>query len=240
MNIMIAAALSLAVCMACENGKQHSTNKSQPENGEWINMVSSLDQWHIYNKPGQAVGKAWSLTDGVLYLDDSKKEKGKIVDGGNLVFNEDFENFHLKLEWKISQGGNSGILFFVKEDTALSEPYYSGSEMQILDNNAHSDASIIKHRAGDLYDLIACSTEVVKPVGDWNLAEIVANKGKLDFYMNGVHVVNTTMWDDNWNNMIEGSKFKGWPHFAKYKSGKVALQDHDNGVWFRNVMIKKL
>jgi hypothetical protein len=176
----------------------------------------------------------------VLHLDGSNKSNGKIVDGGNLVFNQDFENFHLKLEWKISPGGNSGIMFFVKEDPALKEPYQTGPEMQVLDNNAHPDAKIIKHRAGDLYDLISCSKEVVKPVGEWNLAEIVVNNAKLEFFLNGEMVVSTTLWDDNWNKMIEGSKFKGWPQFAKYKSGKIVLQDHNDEVWFRNMMVKKL
>jgi hypothetical protein len=206
---------------------------------EWMDMLTSLDNWHIFNKEG-AVGKAWSLKDGVLHLDASNKMNGEIVDGGYLVYNEDVENFHLKLEWKISPGGNSGILFFVKEDTMYKKPYHTGPEMQVLDNGDHPDGKIKKHRAGDLYDLIACSTEVVKPVGEWNLAEIIVDKGNLEFHLNGVQVVGTTLWDDSWNAMIAQSKFKEWPDFAKFKSGKIVLQDHDNEVWFRNIMIKKL
>jgi hypothetical protein len=238
MRLMIAMMLA-ATCIGCGSAKKNADDPTKQKTGEWIDMLAVAENWHVYNKPG-IIGKAWSLNNGVLHLDGSNRLNGRIVDGGNLVYNQDFENFHLKLEWKISPGGNSGIMFFVKEDPALNEPYQTGPEMQVLDNNAHPDAKIIKHRAGDLYDLISCSKEVVKPVGEWNLAEIVVNNAKLEFFLNGEMVVSTTLWDDNWNKMIEGSKFKGWPQFAKFKSGKIVLQDHNDEVWFRNMMVKKL
>jgi hypothetical protein len=112
--------------------------------------------------------------------------------------------------------------------------------MQVLDNDGHADGKINKHRAGDLYDLIASSSEPVKPVGEWNLVEIISNNGKLDFKLNGKNIVSTTMWDAQWNSMVAGSKFKTMPGFAFYKSGKIALQDHGDEVWYRNIEIKKL
>jgi hypothetical protein len=77
-------------------------------------------------------------------------------------------------------------------------------------------------------------------VGEWNTAEIIMNKGKLDFYLNGVHVINTTMWDDNWNKMVAGSKFKTMPAFGTFKTGRIALQEHGNNVSFRNIKIRRL
>ena len=110
----------------------------------------------------------------------------------------------------------------------------------MLDNDGHPDGKIPKHRASNLYDLIASSSEPVKPVGEWNQAEIMLNKGKLDVFLNGVKVVSTTMWDDNWWNLVKGSKFKDMPGFSKYKTGHIDLQDHGNEVWYRNIKIKKL
>jgi hypothetical protein len=116
--------------------------------------------------------------------------------------------------------------------------------MQVLDNGTptslgHSDGKLYTHRAGDLYDLLA-SKEAVKPAGEWNEVEIVADKGKLDFYMNGQHTLSTNMWNDTWKQMIAISKFKDMKDFGTYKKGKIGLQDHGNDVWFRNIKIKRL
>ena len=208
---------------------------------DWVTLFDgkTTNGWHKYG--GGPVGSAWKIADGALYLDATDKENGKIKNGGDIATNEEFENFDLKLEWKISKGGNSGIMFCVHEDTTKYKmPYETGPEMQILDNEGHPDGKIKKHRAGDLYDLISCSKETVKPVGEWNRVEIKLLNGQLDFFLNGENVVSTTMWDDNWNKMVANSKFKTMPGFATFRKGRVDLQDHDFTVWYRNIMIKKL
>jgi hypothetical protein len=195
-----------------------------------------IEGWHTYGKTGTG---SWKVADGILYVDSTKTD-GKREEADLLTDNE-YENFHLALDWKIGSGGNSGIIFLVKEDSAkYKRTYETGPEMQLLDNAGHTDGKIPKHHAGDLYDLIACSTETVKPVGEWNHTEIKLNKGKLDFYLNGTNVVSTTMWDEGWNKMVAGSKFKTMPDFAKFKKGKIALQDHGHPVWFRNIKIREL
>jgi len=204
---------------------------------DWVSLFdgNSTSGWHTYGKTD--VGSTWKVDSGTLHLVPPKNNK----ESGDLVTNDSYENFDLKLEWKISPKGNSGIIFLVNEDTAqYKNTYNTGPEMQVLDNNGHSDAKIVKHRAGDLYDLISSSKETVKPAGEWNQAEVIINNGKLDLILNGTNVVSTTLWDDNWNKMVAGSKFKTMPGFAKSHSGKIALQDHGNEVWYRNISIKKL
>jgi hypothetical protein len=194
--------------------------------------------WHTFGK--KTVGSAWKVSDGSIALDASEKSSYQTKGGGDLVTDREYENFDFKIDWKISPKGNSGILFDVKEDPKYSETWYTGPEMQVLDNDGHDDGKIKKHRAGDLYDLISSSSEPVKAVGEWNHVEIKLNKGKLELFLNGVNVVKTTMWDAKWWELVKGSKFIKMPDFTKYKSGRIALQDHGGDVWFRNIKIREL
>ncbi len=196
---------------------------------------SSTKGWHTYNK--KTIGSAWKADDGTLRMDASQK---KSTNGGDIVTQDEYENFDLKLQWKISKAGNSGILFLIKESPEYEESFHTGPEMQVLDNDGHADGKIHKHRAGDLYDLIASSSEPVHAVGEWNDVEIKLDHGKLDLYLNGVNIVSTTMWDADWDALVKGSKFAQMPGFAKFKSGHIDLQDHGCDVWFRNIKIRKL
>jgi hypothetical protein len=241
-KIMILAAVTLSIT-ACDSTKKTSMQTQSTELATtadadgWQPLFDGKTTagWHTYGK--QTIGNAWKVEDGALRFDTTLKKDG----GGNIVTNKEYENFHLKLDWKIAPGGNSGIMFYVNEDAAkYSEPWHTGPEMQVLDNALHDDAKIIKHRAGDLYDLISVSQETVKPAGEWNTAEIIANNGSLRFFLNGTETVNTTMWDDAWRTMIAGSKFKDKSDFGTYKKGKIVLQDHGDNVWYRNIMIKEL
>ncbi len=195
--------------------------------------------WHTYG--GGPVGEGWKIEDGALRLDASVKKGWQSHGGGDIVTNEEFGNFHLKLDWKIDTCGNSGVIFCVQEDT-IKYPYvwHTGPEMQVLDNACHPDAKIIKHRAGDLYDLISCSKETVKPALEWNNAEIVFNNNVLDLYLNGEKVVSTTYGDAAWKKLVAGSKFKSMPGFGAFTKGRISLQDHGHSVWFKNVKIKEL
>ncbi len=190
--------------------------------------------WHTYGKT--TVGDGWKVEDGVLHFDPEAAKNGQ---GGDLVTDLEYENFHLKLDWKVAPNANSGIIFYIKEDAKFKNTYDTGLEMQVLDNNGHPDGKLTKHRAGDLYDLISSSSEPVKAVGEWNTAEIVSKNGKLTFLLNGVIVVETVLWDDNFKALIAGSKFANWPNFGTFKKGKIALQDHGDNVWYRNIMIKE-
>ena len=193
--------------------------------------------WHVFNN--KTDGSAWKVADGVLYLDPKAKgPKGE--GGGDLISEEEFENFHLMLEWKLDSGGNSGIIIQALEDPKYRYAWVTGPEIQIIDNDRHADAKNQKHRAGDLYDLVAAMPETVKAIGEWNLMEVVAKNGKLDLFLNGTKVVSATQWDDNWSRLISESKFKSMADFGKFRKGKISLQDHGDGVYFRSIKIQRL
>ena len=191
--------------------------------------------WHTYNKT--TVGSGWQVQDGALHLDP--KTKGT-DGGGDLVTDKEYKDFHLKYDWKVAPKANSGLIFYVHEESKYHATYSTGLEMQVLDNDGHPDGKITKHRAGDLYDLIKSKSEPVKAVGEWNKAEIISKKGNLTLILNGVEVVKTTLWDENWQNLVAGSKFAKWENWGTFKSGKIALQDHGDEVWYKNITVKEL
>lgn len=225
-----------------ETGLNILTRQQEQEGWHLLFDGKTLNGWHRYG--GETYGSAWRVDDAALLFDPAGKPglrqvyRNRDVD---IVTDGEFENFHLKIDWKVDTACNSGIMFLIHEDsTRYKNMWETGPEMQVVDNERHPDARVPKHRAGDLYDLIACTPETARPAGEWNQAEIIFNRGKLDFFLNGVNVVSTALWDDNWKKMIAASKWKGFPDFALYKKGRIGLQDHGRKVWYRNIMIRKL
>ncbi len=241
--LILAIVFTLTACNSTKissmaNNETVLSEQEQKEGWRLLFDGKTTTGWHAYGK--QKAGNAWKAENGTLHFDADAKKNAQ-AEGGDIVTNDEFENFHLKLDWKVAPNGNSGIIFYVKEDPATyKNTYNTGPEMQVLDNAGHPDAKIKKHRAGDLYDLISVSQETVKPAGEWNTAEILSNNGSLRFFLNGTEVVNTTIWDDAWRTMIANSKFKDMPGFGTFKKGKIALQDHGDNVWYRNIKIKRL
>ncbi len=192
----------------------------------------STQGWRNYN--AASISSAWTAQNGTLTFNP------QVPEGGDIITDEEYQNFELSLEWKISENGNSGIFFNVVEDKKYDAVYLTGPEMQVLDNAGHPDARIPKHQAGDLYDLISCRYITVKPAGEWNQARLIVNKGKVEHWLNGHRVVEYELWTDNWKQMVANSKFKEMPDFGKAKKGHIALQDHDDRVWYKNIKIRKL
>ncbi|MES2830203.1 MAG: DUF1080 domain-containing protein [Bacteroidota bacterium] len=231
MKQYILSALIIGTMMSC------SSTKSQTGNTKGFVKLfdgQSTSGWHTYGKT--AASNKWKADAGTLHFVPSAEG-----DGGDLVTDKAYSNFHLKIDWKVAPKSNSGIIFYVQDDQKkYGATYLTGPEMQVLDNDGHPDGKITKHRAGDLYDIIKSSSEPVKPVGEWNTAEIISNKGSLELKLNGVTVVKTTLWDQNWKDLVAKSKFAQWEGFGAFQSGKIALQDHGDEVWYRNIMIKEL
>jgi hypothetical protein len=209
-----------------------------PSKKGWKSLFDGKSKkgWHIYR--GEATGESWQVEDGLLTF--TPVNKPGVKTGGDLTTDDEYENYHLSVEWKISEGGNSGIIFGVKEDSMYKKSYLTGMEMQVLDNSKHPDAKITKHRAGDLYDLISCSKETVKPAGEWNHAEVIYNNNNLQLILNGETVVSTVVGDENWNKLVAGSKFKTMKGFGTFRKGRIVLQDHGDKVWYRDIKIKEL
>ncbi|MBP5589226.1 MAG: DUF1080 domain-containing protein, partial [Bacteroidales bacterium] len=163
--------------------------------------------------------------------------------GGDIIYDRKFSNFELSFEWKISDGGNSGV-FILAQEIPEQAIYMSAPEFQILDNDKHPDAKLGvngNRTATSLYDMRPANPQNTKPAGEWNSAGIIVNNGKVSYMSNGETVVEVTIWTDEWYAMVANSKFKDWPNFVNpAKEGYLGLQDHGDDVWFRNIKIKEL
>lgn len=198
----------------------------------------STEGWRGYQK--DHVPAKWIVEDGTLHF--NPKVKG---DGGDIIFDKTFSNFHLKLEWKIAKKGNSGIFYLGSEDASFHAIYETAPEMQVLDNKRHPDAKLGKdgnRKSGSLYDLIPADPQNCKEAGQWNSVELIHEDGHVVHVMNGEKVLEYQIGTDQWKKLVAGSKFPGLnPNWANIASeGYFGLQDHGDKVWYRNIQIKEL
>jgi len=199
-----------------------------------------LEGWHIYLK-GTENYNGWYVDNGVLAFDPANRTTASNAD---LVTDQRFTNFELSIEWMISEEGNSGIFWGVKEDATYQHTYETGPEIQILDDNwaEYIEERGDIQRAGSLFNVIAPSQIVSKPTGEWNhyLIHIdhIKNKGFVLF--NEVEILRFPLNGPRWDKLVNNSGFRDWPGFGKEKTGHIALQDHGSRVAYRDIRIREL
>jgi len=237
---IISSALVTGALITTSVATAQQVNKLTPkeEKAGWKLLFDgkTTNGWHTYLR--EDASPAWKVVDGALELDPEAKKSG--APGGDLVTDGEYENYELSLQWKISEGGNSGIIFGVHEDPKFKQTYLTGPEMQVLDDERHPDGKITKHNSGDLYDMKKSARNAVKPVGEWNQVKIRKKDGRLTFWLNGVQTVSVVMGSDEWKQLLANSKFKTWEGFGAYSKGHIALQDHGDKVWYRDIKIREL
>jgi hypothetical protein len=255
---IILLSVSFVFLYSCQSGQQKSQSTDATKSAEvgpnqlteeekaegWVLLFDgeTTTGWRGVNKAHFPA--AWILEDGALKCQGSGRGEAGAADGGDILYEKEFSNFRLKLEWKISEGGNSGIFYLGKEVEGWPI-WRTAPEMQVLDNERHPDSFLGidgNRKAGSLYDLIPAKPQNAKPAGEWNTVEIIVYRGTVVHKQNEETVLEYHLWTDEWNQLVAGSKFPGlnpdWANVAE--SGLIALQDHGDDVWFRNIRIKEL
>ncbi|MGQ1785365.1 3-keto-disaccharide hydrolase [Saccharicrinis sp. GN24d3] len=236
-NYLICVVMALTILAGCACEKKDNTLTSQEKKEGWKLLFDgeTTNGWRGFNSA--EIPQAWSATDGTLM---SAGEGGDI--GGDIITTEKYDNFHLKLDWKLSPEGNSGIMYHVVEAPELKSTYYSGPEYQIIDDIGFPGGVTPYNSTGANYAMTPADTtqKVLYPVGEWNSSEIIFDNGKVSHYLNGKKIVEFTAWTEEWKANVANGKWSKYPAYGKAKTGHIALQDHGSYIWFKNIKIKAL
>ena len=206
----------------------------------------SFEGWKIYRSEDDP-SLYWRIEDGALEFTRDVSLAGLVLNhlnpftlgSADLMTREQFGDFELSVDWRISPGGNSGIFYRVPDELA-SLPWDRGLEMQVLDDAAHRDGQIELHRAGDLYDLQSLARDAALPVGEWNTARIRVRGNRVEHRLNGVLIADIEIGSPDWDRALATSKFADIEGYGLAQRGHITLQDHGDPVWYRNIKIRSL
>ncbi len=217
-TLLLALALSLSAACRSQSPADDSLVWRSLFDGE------TTRGWRGFKRSDVPAG--WQVQDGTL---------ARLDQAGDLITVDTFTDFVLELEWKISEGGNSGIFFHVTEDHDYV--WESGPELQVLDNEAHENGLDPRTSAGSNYALHAPPRDVTRAPGEWNQVRLEVRDGRVSHHLNGHHLFTYELGSPEWEALVAASKFGSMPGYGRAGSGHIALQDHGDDVWFRNLRI---
>lgn len=236
-NVFIFSALS-SNGYSQEKAASNALTETEKQTG-WTLLFdgTTTNDWHLYNEGN--IKSAWAVKNGELVCDPNTEK----VQRGDLVSDNQYENFDFTFEWKISEAGNSGVFINVQEAPEFPTAWTTGPEYQLLDN-ANMPKDYLqdgKHAAGCVYSLSTLLNDVQpKPFGQWNHSRILQQNGVITFWLNGIETGHEDMKTERWKQLIAGSKLGNFPSFGKAVRGKIAFQDWAKGVSLRNIKIKEI
>jgi hypothetical protein len=221
----------IAAC-ASNGGSQTSLNtlSAQEARDGWKLLFDgqSTNGWRNYR--ATSVGPGWTVVNGVLTRSGDN--------AGDIITSDKYRNFELVLDWKISEGGNSGVLYHATEEGQYI--WQSAPEMQILDDARHNDGKLLNTSAGSNFALYDAPRGAVRPAGEWNTARLIVNGNHVEHWLNGQKLLQYELESDEWKARVAGSKFATMPLYGKASEGYIGLQDHGDRVEFRNIRIRVL
>ena len=208
-----------------------------PATGEWVTLFDggSTAHWRGFQRDGFP-SDGWKIDgDALKPLTD-----GTVID---LITRRQYRHYELELEWRVAPRGNSGLFFHVTEDHP--QVWYTGPEIQLLDDERHPDGENPKTSAGSIFDLIAPGPKVLRPAGEYNLARVIVRGPRIEHYLNGRKILDVDLESREFKQWVADSKFGDMPDFARRHEGHIALQHASVSplkapVWFRNIRIREL
>ncbi|WP_073180932.1 3-keto-disaccharide hydrolase [Flagellimonas flava] len=256
---MLLALIALGACK--QTKKTEITDQSEEpieplEKWTYLFDGTSLEGWRAYN--GETLPPGWTIKDSTLTFDTELGLEQDYKGGKDIIYGAaEYDNFELYLEWKLPEGGNSGIFYHVKE--GYGGPPEVSPEYQLIDDENYAKIHDLTsynsqfgaehpaelqdwQKTGADYAMHVAdeSQKILNPVGEWNSSKIVFTPEKVEHWLNGKKLLEFQPWSEEWNKKKNSGKWDNTPDYGKYKKGYIGLQDHSSPIWFKNIKIKEL
>lgn len=238
LTLLIGAVFFFSCSSPQEKKLAPESPKEEEAKDEWTYLFdgTSTEGWRGYN--ASELPANWIIEEGAL------KSLGTGGDvGGDIVYGNDiYENFELTLEWKISEGGNSGIFYHVVEDEKYKAPYETAPEYQVLDNIGFPEPLEDWQTVGADYAMYPANygENTVKAANEWNTSRILFTAEKTEYWLNGEKMLEFVPYSEDWQERRNSGKWDDYPDYSISKSGLIGLQDHGSFIWYKNIRIRKL
>ncbi len=219
---------------SCTEKQNVLTDQEKLDGWKLLFDGTSLNGWKNYNTPGIT---GWFVEKGTLAASGTGSDKT-----GYIITDKQYDNFAFTFDWKISKGGNSGVIYHVIEGKKFATPYLTGPEYQLIDDIGFPEKLENWQMAGADYAMHPADAAVKKlnSVGEWNTSKIIFNNGQVEHWLNGIKIVDFVAWTPEWLALKNSGKWTGAPEYGLSETGYIALQDHGSKVWLRNMKIKEL
>lgn len=234
---------SIFSAMSCfEDNTSHNTLSQQEIKDGWELLFDgkTLNGWRDFN--GDSLSQSWHVVDGCIQANGDGSDLSDYI-----VTDKEFENFILDWDWKLSYGGNSGMLYHVVENPYFKVPYVTGPEYQLIDVDGWEEVNKpVKleewQKLGVDYAMYLPNPDslYVNPQGEWNSSRIIFDNGHVEHYLNGHKILEFEVWTDDWFERKASGKWEMAPEYGLAKRGVLCLQDHGYPASFRNIKIKEL
>lgn len=217
-----------------DNATNQLTTQQKTDGWKLLFDGETMKGWRFF-KNGE--NDSWEVMGGALHCKPfSDTAENKRAD---LMTADQYQNFELAFDWKISFQGNSGVIFRVTEEYDV--PYASGPEYQLIDDVGYPGELKAENKTGGNFDMhVPAENKKMNPQGEWNSSKIIVNVNHVEYWLNGAKVVEYDLGSDEWKKRVAASKWKDFPGYGLAKTGYIDLQDHGNEVWFKNIFIKVL
>jgi len=227
---MLRTILAVAVVLVSSLSAQSPASLTTAEKAAGWKLLfdgTSLSGWRGYKTETPPTG--WTAKAGELIREGA---------GGDLMTAEQYGDFEMRFDWKVTANGNSGVIYRIA--TTEQYPWQTGPEFQVLHNAGHADGKNPITSAGSNYAVNPPEKDVTKPVGEWNEARLLVQGNHVEHWLNGVKVVEYEIGSADWEARVKASKFAKVANYGRMKRGFIALQDHGDAVSYRNLKIKPL